>query len=337
MPPADNPPEGPSGTPVPPRGGKKKKKGQASPGNSPGGAKRSGGARPSAAERTEATRRAAAVAERRRRNTLLAVAAVGAVIVVVAVLVIVAATGGSKTTTATSKLRSGGGSASSAGGSALPSSGYQVLDHPSVATLAAAAHDYHYSGLIDPAPIHDKALTKNGKPEVLYIGAEFCPYCATERWPLTIALSKFGTFSGLREATSNTSDAGIQHLRTLSFYGSTYKSRYLTFVPVETENSQGRTLQTPTKAEVALLQKYTKGSIPFVDIGGQAAIEGAELNAHLLAGYSHAQILHQIDQGSSTLAANIDANAGAIISNLCHLTHGKPGNVCSAFPKPLRS
>ncbi len=31
------------------------------------------------------------------------------------------------------------------------------------------------------------------------------------------------------------------------------------------------------------------------------------------------------------------ANAGAIISNLCQLTHGKPGNVCSAFPKAITS
>jgi hypothetical protein len=32
---------------------------------------------------------------------------------------------------------------------------------------------------------------------MLYIGAEYCPYCAAERWPLVMALSKFGTFSNL--------------------------------------------------------------------------------------------------------------------------------------------
>ena len=37
-------------------------------------------------------------------------------------------------------------------------------------------------------------LTRNGKPEVLYIGAAFCPYCAADQWSIIVALSKFGTF-----------------------------------------------------------------------------------------------------------------------------------------------
>ncbi|HSR26568.1 MAG TPA: DUF929 family protein, partial [Candidatus Eisenbacteria bacterium] len=42
-----------------------------------------------------------------------------------------------------------------------------------------------------------------GRPEVLYVGAEYCPYCAAERWPLIVALSRFGTFSGVRAAASS--------------------------------------------------------------------------------------------------------------------------------------
>ena len=40
--------------------------------------------------------------------------------------------------------------------------------------------------------ISDTALTSNGKPEMLYIGAEFCPYCAASRWSMALALSRFG-------------------------------------------------------------------------------------------------------------------------------------------------
>src|SRR5215831_18416432 len=40
-------------------------------------------------------------------------------------------------------------------------------------------------------------LTSGGKPEVLYMGAEYCPFCAAERWSMIVALSRFGTFSGL--------------------------------------------------------------------------------------------------------------------------------------------
>src|SRR4029077_15613082 len=51
------------------------------------------------------------------------------------------------------------------------------------------------------------ALTgPNGHPEVFYMGAEYCPYCAAERWPMIVALSRFGTFSGLTTTSSSSSD-----------------------------------------------------------------------------------------------------------------------------------
>src|SRR5205823_15010475 len=43
----------------------------------------------------------------------------------------------------------------------------------------------------------------SGKPEVLYIGAEYCPFCAAERWSLVYALARFGTFKGLLLSTSS--------------------------------------------------------------------------------------------------------------------------------------
>src|SRR5439155_1390163 len=46
----------------------------------------------------------------------------------------------------------------------------------------------------------------SGKLEVFYYGAEFCPYCAAQRWPLIIAMSRFGTFSGLQTTTSSSTD-----------------------------------------------------------------------------------------------------------------------------------
>ena len=46
-------------------------------------------------------------------------------------------------------------------------------------------------------PISSPSLSLEGKPEVLYIGAEYCPYCAAERWAMVQALSRFGTFSNL--------------------------------------------------------------------------------------------------------------------------------------------
>src|SRR5699024_3771651 len=44
------------------------------------------------------------------------------------------------------------------------------------------------------------------KPVVLYMGAEFCPFCASLRWPLVLALLRFGDFEGLRYMRSSGTD-----------------------------------------------------------------------------------------------------------------------------------
>src|SRR6266568_183753 len=49
-------------------------------------------------------------------------------------------------------------------------------------------------------------LTASGKPEIVYVGAEYCPFCAAERWALSVALSRFGSFSGLRLIHSSSTD-----------------------------------------------------------------------------------------------------------------------------------
>jgi hypothetical protein len=72
---------------------------------------------------------------------------------------------------------------------------------------------------------------------VLYVGAEFCPFCAAERWPLLLALSRFGTFSNLKESHSSAADV-FPNTPTVSFYGSTYESDYVAFTPVETATNQ---------------------------------------------------------------------------------------------------
>ena len=120
------------------------------------------------------------------------------------------------------------------------------------------------------------ALTSGGKPEMLYIGAEFCPFCAAERWAMVTALSKFGTFAHLGETSSASGDV-YPNSPTFSFYGSTYTSKYLTFTPVETTTNQldragtGYVpLQNPTAAETKVWKSLDPvQNIPFVDIGGR--------------------------------------------------------------------
>lgn len=88
-----------------------------------------------------------------------------------------------------------------------------------------------------PIAVNGPPLTgPRGLPEVLYVGAEYCPYCAAERWALVVALSRFGTFQNLQLARSAADDV-YPSTPTFSFYGATYQSPYLEFRAVELQSS----------------------------------------------------------------------------------------------------
>lgn len=254
---------------------------------------------------------------RRRRQQLLAGGAIALVLVVVAVLVIIKATGGAGTAAA---------SANPYARVPLSAANYDKLTAVSPKVLAAAADNFQ-TGYPKPRAVSDTPLRADGKPDVLYIGAEFCPYCAAERWALAIALSKFGTFSHLHTIHSARDDGDLP---TLTFYRSTYTSNYLTFTPIEDETDTHAPLETPNAAETRLWNRYAPQSFPFVDLGGRAVITGAGYNGTLLSGKTPQAVIDQISHGSSALASNVDATAGAIVSNLCRLTGNKPADVCSA-------
>ncbi len=186
-------------------------------------------------------------------------------------------------------------------------------------------------------------LTLNGKPELLYLGAEYCPYCAAERWAVTAALSRFGTFSGLSFIHSAPDDGDIA---TLSFYKSRYTSKYLSFVPVEwfseTVDPKSPTgyavLQTPTLQELALFSKYDAapytsdaGALPFIDIGNQYLSLSSQYPPEpLLSGLSWSQIGADMQNPSNQVGKSIDGAANLITAAVCRLTHGRPGNVCTS-------
>ena len=47
-------------------------------------------------------------------------------------------------------------------------------------------------------------LAIGGKPAIVFVSEESCPFCAAERWSLAVALSHFGTWSHLGTTTSAT-------------------------------------------------------------------------------------------------------------------------------------
>jgi thiol-disulfide isomerase/thioredoxin len=190
-----------------------------------------------------------------------------------------------------------------------------------------------------------------GKPEFLYVGAEYCPYCAAERWSMVVALSRFGTFSKLYQTTSSSTDA-YPSTPTFTFYtgqygGSFYVSRYIDFVPVETEDQQQNPLQTPTAAQQNLLNTYdappyttssNAGSIPFIDIGNRYVLSGASYDPAVLRTNpqnSSSQTLSQQDianhlvDSNSTVSKDILGSANYLTAAICTMTHQQPGSVCN--------
>ena len=178
-------------------------------------------------------------------------------------------------------------------------------------------------------------LTSGGKPEVLYMGGEYCPYCAAERWAMAAAVSRFGTLSGLHFIHSSPADGNVP---TITFYKSSYTSKYLSFVPVEwygeTEDSStpfGHVyLQHPSTQQVALFNKYAGRAIPFLDIGNQYVLPGVSYLFTDIQNLTWSQIAAGMQNPSSKVAKDIDGAANVISAAICKITHGQPGNVCTS-------
>jgi hypothetical protein len=179
------------------------------------------------------------------------------------------------------------------------------------------------------------ALTSGGKPQVLYIGGEYCPFCAAERWALATAVSRFGTLTGLSLIHSSPTDAPA-NTPTLSFANAGYASRYLSFTPVEWYGQavdtrtpfQHAYLQQPTAQQQALFNRYAGGAIPFVDIGNRYLVPQVQYEPSALAGMSWAQIAAAMRDPSGTVGKDIDGAANILTAAICAVTHGQPGGVC---------
>jgi hypothetical protein len=186
-------------------------------------------------------------------------------------------------------------------------------------------------------------LADGGKPLVVYIGAEYCPFCAAQRWPLVVALSRFGTFGGL-STTHSASDDVYANTATVSFHGASYTSQWLVFQGVETNTNvrkgNGYTpLDSLTAQQRGLLSTYdappyvpasSAGAIPFLDLGNAYVITGASISPQLLEGRTADEIAAALANPDDPLAQAILGAANAFTAMLCRLTANQPANVCTS-------
>ncbi len=180
-------------------------------------------------------------------------------------------------------------------------------------------------------PVSGTALVgATGKPEVFFYGGEFCPYCAAERWPLIIALSRFGTFSGLETTSSSSSDV-YPNTPTLTFRNATFTSQYIDFRSIEGTDRDHNPLQPPTAAEQQLIDRYdTGGTIPFIDFGNRYVLSGATYAPDVIGGMSWQSVADSLKQPDSTQARAILGSANLVTAAICKMTGDHPASVCSS-------
>jgi len=280
----------------------------------------------SAREKIAAQREAARRAERRNRM-LITGGSTLAVLVIVLAFILVKLSQGSP---------SSSGSSSSTG-TALPASVASQVTGVPAATLDRVGRGTvptFTQGKPPFAPGLGAPLTSGGKPEMLYIGAEYCPYCAAMRWPMAVALSRFGTLTTPLHGIHSSSSDVYPSTATLTFYKSGYHSPYLAFTPVETTTVDKTALQNPTSAQNAVWARYepdpnTRG-FPFVAFSNKQVMKGYIYNPSVLQGKSWSQIAAALKDPTSPIALSVNGAANYITGAICQMTNNQPANVCNS-------
>jgi len=276
----------------------------------------------SAREKIAAQREAARKAERRNRIMITAGSTLVVLVIVAAFIVI--------------KLAQGSPSGSSAGGrTLLPASVSSQITGVPAATLNRVGKGAVPAFTRGQPPFSagtGAPLTSGGKPQMLYIGAEFCPYCAATRWSMAIALSRFGTLTPLHGIHSSSTDTD-PNTATLTFYKSGYNSKYLNFTPVEVQTVSRGPLQNPTSAQNAIWAKYEPDAnsrgYPFIAFSNKLVMKGPIYDAAVLQGKSWSQIAAALKDPTSPVSHSVVGAANYITGAICKMTNNQPSDVCS--------
>lgn len=280
--------------------------------NSAAGPRRSPDPRQQARQRIAAERAARKRAELRRR-LVLPVAAITAVLAVVVTLIAVKATS----------------APAAASESPAPMAVVSRVTSVPARQLAEAGTGHAVTPLLTVRR-PGRPLTIGGKTAIVFVSEESCPFCAAERWPLAVALSHFGSWSGLGTTQSAANDV-YPRTATLSFRAAHFTSRDLTLRTTELATSTGRPLQPATPLDTQLINAYDvppyvntaaqSGAVPFLDVANRYILAGAQYNPQVLAGLTAEQIASQLRNPSSPVAEAIDAAAGTIIAAINQVLH----------------
>jgi hypothetical protein len=187
-------------------------------------------------------------------------------------------------------------------------------------------------------------LTSHGKPELLTMNLAWCPHCAANSWALAVALSRFGSFTGLGVIDTGTyfctvvanpctlgSNPCFPHTHGLSFFGADYHSSYLSFAAVVLQDVHGHNLESPTRAQGSAFASFDpQGGAPAVDAGGAYGFVNSGYPPGALARKTSLQIAGGLANPHNAIARHVDGLANLFTAAICKATNGRPTGVCNS-------
>jgi Domain of unknown function (DUF929) len=206
--------------------------------------------------------------------------------------------------------------------------------------------DFEAAGGAPPAPgpalTNGPAIEAGGRPEVVFVGAEFSPYSAAASWAVVASLSRFGSFSRLGAASSSAQEV-FPRTPGLSFAGALYHSDHVSLSAVERYGDALSAmapagypaLGTPSSSVETLVRRYAATSdggpaLPFVDVAGRVISVGSGIgfSPGLLQGQSMEQVAGALGDPGSSEGAPVLAVANELTAAVCAADGDQPESVC---------
>ncbi len=200
-----------------------------------------------------------------------------------------------------------------------------------------------HNGLQDTAPPNDVlmnaiagALVHVHRPSILYVGADYCPYCAALRWPLVLTLLRFGSLEGLKFMRSSSTDV-FADTATFSFFGAAYRSPWIGFEGFETSTRTGRPLASPPHPVRSLFNAYDAppftmdaGAIPFLYINGLYVISGSPVPPEIFKGDDWSAIIAGLTQPTSAIYEKVMPETNLLTAAFCKGMAAPPRQICES-------
>ena len=216
-------------------------------------------------------------------------------------------------------------------GQPVPAAVLRKLEHVPSATWNAV-------GVRNAAPLQKLRTPVAGAPTVFFVGGEYCPYCAAMRWPLAVALSRFGNLTQVVYMDSSASDQ-YPNTPTFAFARRSFSSPLISANLLELYNRRGHEILHLDIMQSRILNAYDvppftvpggeTRPIPFLLIGGRYLWVSAPYSPSMLHGYSWDGVVSAIRSGHGSLAQAVLANANVFTAAICGVDNNRPSQVCT--------